>query len=210
MHLSIPQGSCVMVKFQRGDTIIEVLLAVVIFGLATVSALALVNSATATSQRSLESTLVRQEIESQIELLKFTHNAYLASGGSSSYAPSEAWRDISAAADTRQASNFGVDSCVYGVRVGANTKERFLINPADGKKSTNMNVLNPETFAKVTIADDGSLVSEGIWVEAVKSPTPPSGQVGYIDFHVRACWSSMGLSSPMTLGTIVRLYEPKV
>ena len=50
----------------------------------------------------------------------------------------------------------------------------------------------------------------GIWIEAVPSSSGPGGNgTGFVDFHIRSCWSAAGSSAPMTLGTIVRLYEPR-
>ena len=56
---------------KRGDTIIEVILAVTIFSAVAVAALTLMNSGTAISQRSLETTLVRHQVDSQAEMLRF-------------------------------------------------------------------------------------------------------------------------------------------
>ena len=49
-------------------------------------------------------------------------------------------------------------------------------------------------------------------IEAIRSKTireNNQANAGYIDFHIRACWDSPGQSVPVTIGTIVRLYEPR-
>ena len=51
---------------QRGDTIIEVLLAVTVFSLVAIGAMMVMNQGTNSAQRSLEVTLVKQQIEGGI------------------------------------------------------------------------------------------------------------------------------------------------
>ena len=58
----------------RGDTIIEVLLAVTIFSLVAVGSMVLMNRGVAMAQQSLETTLVRQQIDAQAEMLRFVHD----------------------------------------------------------------------------------------------------------------------------------------
>ncbi len=62
---------------KKGDTLIEVMFAVGIFGLAAVGAISLMNKGLAVSQNNLEVTMSRQEIDAQTEAIRFIHNAYL-------------------------------------------------------------------------------------------------------------------------------------
>src|SRR6476661_972947 len=64
---------------QRGDTIIEVMFAVAIFAMVAVGCLSIMNQGMATAQRSLEVTLVRQQMDAQAEALRYIHQAYVAS-----------------------------------------------------------------------------------------------------------------------------------
>ncbi|MCD8561780.1 hypothetical protein LRY29_01800 [Candidatus Saccharibacteria bacterium] len=78
---------------------IEVLFAITVFSLVVVSALALMNQGTAASQRALEVTLVRQQIDNQAETLRFLHESYVAAYGnansiSSSTGPARQFYDI--------------------------------------------------------------------------------------------------------------------
>ena len=65
-----------MVK--KGDTLIEVTLAVGIFSMVAISVIAVMVSGTANTQTALETTLAREEIDTQAEALRFIHSAYLA------------------------------------------------------------------------------------------------------------------------------------
>ncbi len=80
----------------RGDTLIEVLFAITIFSLVAVSSMAIMNQGTDTAQRSLEITLVRQEIDAQAETLRFLNASYIANAsfvaGDGSYA--DQWKNI--------------------------------------------------------------------------------------------------------------------
>ena len=58
----------------RGDTIIEVVMAVAMFSMLAIGIMALMNSGIAMAQRSLELTLVRQQIDSQAEMLRYIHD----------------------------------------------------------------------------------------------------------------------------------------
>ena len=60
----------------RGDTIIEVVMAVAMFSMLAIGIMALMNSGIAMAQRSLELTLVRQQIDSQAEMLRYIHKTF--------------------------------------------------------------------------------------------------------------------------------------
>jgi len=67
-----------MTKYKRGDTLIEVLFAIVIFCLVAVIAVSLMNQGVATAQSSLEINMARNEIDAQAEALRFIQNSFLA------------------------------------------------------------------------------------------------------------------------------------
>jgi hypothetical protein len=58
--------------------------------------------------------------------------------------------------------------------------------------------------------------SEGLWVYTVESSKKTWSDVmhtdlpDYYDFHIRACWYAPASAIPSTIGTIVRLYNPRV
>jgi type II secretory pathway pseudopilin PulG len=63
---------------KKGDTIIEVMLAITIFCIVSVLSISLMNSGVSSAQASLELTMARNEIDAQAEALRFIHNSYLA------------------------------------------------------------------------------------------------------------------------------------
>ena len=65
-------------KNKRGDTLIEVILAVGIFSMVAVAVLAVMNGGASSAQLSLEATLAREEVDTQAEALRFIHSSYIA------------------------------------------------------------------------------------------------------------------------------------
>ena len=60
-----------MKRRERGDTIIEVMFSFVILSLLVVATYMVMNRGTQIAQRSLEITLVRQQINSQVSLIRY-------------------------------------------------------------------------------------------------------------------------------------------
>ena len=205
---------------QRGDTLIEVLFAVTVFSFVVVGALTIMNQGTAASQRSLEITLVRQEIDAQAEALRLTHDSYVSvyrsgitfntSDGSTSPAE-EWWRMTTSGFSATAASPFGAGATTCPTPPsGSFIMDARNVRFVSGTGTT----LRPSvTYAQVAYNPNGTFNSaQGIWIEPIRSAA--SGETfqqntGFIDFHIRACWQAPGLSVPLTTGTIVRLYEPR-
>lgn len=200
-------------RVRSGDTLIEVLFAITVFSLVVVSALALMNQGTAASQRALEVTLVRQQIDNQAETLRFLHESYVAAYGnansiSSSTGPARQFYDIIQRVNATGATSVselasGAQSCP------ALPGGSFVLNSQQATLVTNASRFSPaDTYAQVTYDAGGALLSsKGIWIEGISSGT--NGTTGYIDFHIRSCWATPGQSTVTTLATIVRLYEPR-
>lgn len=207
----------------RGDTLIEVLFAVTVFSLVAVGALSVMNQGTTLSSRSLETTLVRQAIDGQAETLRFLHDAYVASyqpnqtydASQPATTPFQQWQAMLASVKqtgAQSASDFGsvgtacptppTGSFIFDTR-----NVRFISPSQDVLRSA-------DTYARLDYDASSKLTAaEGLWIEAIRSKTnttdPAQANVGYIDFHIRACWYGSGQATPQTLGTIVRLYDPR-
>lgn len=216
-------------SYFNGDTMIEVLFAVSIFSLLAVCCLSIMNQGTSTAQRSLEITLVRQEIDSQAEILRYLNEAYASSYQSgTSYSeyfdsageidkPAGQWAYMMKNLDDNysksSASDFASlkDGRCPDLPPGSfimNTRKIQYINP----ESTSNIFKDAVTFSQVRYNEINNNVyeSQGIWVEAIhKTFTDEQKNSGYVDFHIRACWEDPSQEIPMTLGTIVRLYEPR-
>jgi len=185
---------------QRGDTLIEVILAVSVFGLLAVGVISIMNQASNTAQRALEITLVRQQIDAQVEALRASHQAY-----------SRLVND-----DERSASQWvsGVKSKV-GTSTGTTNacptaddlNKVFAMDPLsatviEGSSIKAIDDADAPVFASVR---EGTVY--GIWIDSASKPASTPGFAAAFDFRVRACWFGAGTSTPMQLETTVRLYD---
>jgi type II secretory pathway pseudopilin PulG len=190
-----------MQRRSQGDTIIEVVLAFAIFSLAAVGTISLINSGLATTQRNLETTLVRQQIDSQAELLR-----YLRDTGDT------AWDSIIAPGALVSTPAALSDSCqaVGAITQGFYVQPIVAADPASTtytrRSITPATLVDPVTYAKIDYSTNAT-ESQGIWIQATKAQEQGPGSVAAYDFYIHACWDSVGVDEPMTLGTIVRIYE---
>ena len=80
--------------FKKGDTLIEVTLAVGIFSMIAIAVASLMNHGTADAQLALETTLTREEIDAQADALRYVHNAYIANKESDAQPSTALWKKI--------------------------------------------------------------------------------------------------------------------
>ena len=212
----VKQGSRTK-SFYRADTLIEVLFAITTMSLVIVLSLSLMNQGTSASIRSIQITLARQEIDSQAETLRYLNSAYVAaytSGSTIATGSATAANvyksiitDIEASGAT-SVSTFGtIDD--DGVSCATPPSGGFILNTNTAKYQaySDSKLVLAETYPQIVYNSDGSIAqSQGVWIEAIRSSKSNGSQ--YTDFHIRACWSAQGVSQPMNLGTIVRLYDP--
>jgi len=67
-------------KFKRGDTLIEVALAIGIFSMVAIAVVSVMSGSMSSAQSALELTLTREEMDAQAEALRFIQTSYIASG----------------------------------------------------------------------------------------------------------------------------------
>ncbi len=198
---------------QRGDTIIEVLFAFTVFSLIAIGGLSLMNQGTALAQRALEIGLVRQQIDAQADALKYLNKAYVSDYGKRGEA-TNIWNRVVVDHAVDQAQRFDTVSDSTTCHMPGSGDQPFVL---DLTKLDGNSVLAPTTdtatYSKVRY-DPSGVRAEGIWIQAVRSTTTIGSsdgeeRPGFYDFHIRACWQTPGQAAPVTLGTIVRLYEPR-
>ena len=190
-----------MRRFNRGDTLVEVLLGVTIFSLVAVIALETMNRGMAIAQYSLETTLVRQQVDAQAEMLRYAHDM-----------KNDTWKklvdnnSVSVSAVNGNEGNLGVEKCpddfstkefALAATPSLASKISILNNPGDYKAA--------ETYARV---DSDTKKTYGISVRLVKPSTATgSRDSNKYDAYIKACWMPVGSKMPATIGTIVRLYD---
>ncbi|MBQ1298456.1 hypothetical protein IIY24_01260 [Candidatus Saccharibacteria bacterium] len=81
-------------KYRKGDTLIEVMLAVGIFSMIAVAIVSVMSEGTSSAQTALETTLTREEIDTQAEALRFIQTSYIADRNSASEKYQKIWETI--------------------------------------------------------------------------------------------------------------------
>ena len=149
---------------RKGDTLIEVALAIGIFSLVAISIVAVVAASTSSAQNSLEVTITREEIDAQAEALRFIHDSYIA-GGQSNVVDNDRylrlWRAITKNAKNRADSlDFNPTTCteLYNEQNGVSplvNQGAFLINTRNlGAIGTADKSVLDSTIAKIVITPD--------------------------------------------------------
>ena len=124
-------------KNLAGDTLVEVTLAVGIFSMIAIGVVAIMSGGTSSAQTALETTLTREEIDTQAEALRFIQSAYIASkdSGDSHYA--DLWEKI---AD--RAVSINDDNAVYITGIPSQCSKMYD-NPIFDSKAF---IINPRTL----------------------------------------------------------------
>lgn len=178
---------------QRGDTLVEVLMAIVVLSMVIVGAITVMSHGLKASQLAVEHTQVRMQINAQQELLRYLRDGYLSDPNS---AAGQTWKGLFGGsplyADTT-ATNYNDTTC--NVTSGKNA---FYLTQSGGVVSVNaFNASNkPAAYA---------LPGQGMWIEMTRST---GISPAYVDVVFRACWSGIGDSADQQAVTVIRLYDP--
>ena len=184
-----------MVK--KGDTLVEVALAIGIFSMVAIAVVAVMNTGMSNAQTALETTLTREEIDTQAEALRFIQVSAAAENtenGKFSKLWSEIIKNALQPADLKNndpdlLSNvyqFAPSSCdaLYGDNSLIKKQKAFFIDPkklnddslndsffsyAEASKSNSFR--SAEGYPRIYYNEDNTAVAEGIFVVAVKDAT---------------------------------------
>ena len=216
---------------KSGDTLIEVTLAVGIFSMVVVAVVSVMNGGTNSAQTALETTLTRQSIDTQAEALRFIQGGVIqdkTNGTDGNY--TKLWREITKSDNVyagTEIQNFGSEQCkkIYNGTLDFNSFYAFVIDPKQLSTlqdeapnldkirislintGSNQNFFSPATYPRIVYNGDNSPSAEGLFVVAVPEGLDNSSAT-YYDFYIRTCWYSPGSSTPSTISTIIRLYDP--
>lgn len=194
----------------RGDTIIEMVVAFAVLSLAAIVTMAIMNKGIAMSQQSLETTLVRQQMDSQAEIVRYLHSTshpvWKALIGSDAVAGN---------ADDKLATTvlpLNDAACPAAAKLKTGAVRAFYVTPTPGVLGdfTLVDVdaatyADAETYARIDYPTlSAPSKSKGVWMQ-VALAEDKKGVPAY-DVYVHGCWYTVGQAQPRTLGTIVRLY----
>ncbi|MFZ1458682.1 MAG: hypothetical protein WAT17_02265 [Candidatus Saccharimonadales bacterium] len=200
---------------ERGDTIIEVILACSILALITVAGFSIMQRASASAYDALERSQVRLELNRQNELLNYLRDAYITAevtgqqipaSSDVGYAtnPAAIWQRISDrlttnASDTGTAAP-GLNTCTIP---SSSDKDSFYIT----RNGSNEVIVGTAAIVAATgLPEPG----KGLWVKRVK----PSGYNAmnakrrYMDFYILSCWQTTS-AAIQYMSSIARIYVPE-
>ena len=175
-------------QVERGDTLVEVTVAMAVLGLMLAASLAVINRGLMGVSNAVERTSVRASLSSQAELLRYVFDDPVINKAT--------YKAI--LGRTKPNNNLGQNGCEIGngsgfyLSVGSSTSpvEMYELNQAGTTELANNVYGQPEA------ARDKSGNSLGIWIEGDKHDGQKDGMPGYIDFYVRACWTPRAAQQP--------------
>ena len=186
-------------NLNRGDTIIELVLAFAIFSLAAISTLTILNKGVSISQRSLEKSLVRQQVDAQAEIIRYLRDT-----------ENPKWDNLKGRTTLNPLSLSS--ACPDISQIGQPGVNGFFVVPdssnLDGFSVLSASTPNYELPGYYAQVDYATKRSYGLWGQVALAENKSGlNTISAYDFYIQGCWDSVGQDVPMKVGTIVRLYD---
>lgn len=184
-------------SLERGDTLLEVLVAITVLGVVVVGAFSLMNRGVAQMYDSMEKSEVRLLLNRQIEALTYARDQYLrAQSGTrltTAYdqAAEQVWENVRSAPSLDDVPPLE----------GCDGARAFWLETST--ESATAGQLTFNTTIGSAVADTFPSPGNGIWVQKIDS----SASVPYKDLYIRACWVQTSSPQTQVLSTVVRLYD---
>ena len=191
---------------QRGDTIIEVLVAMTVLSLVVVTCYSIMTRGIAHVQISLERTTTQAMLAGEAAILRDAFRRYAQTSDPANSSEDDDW-------DTITSPGY-VNELVENVSIPADSAngcsvpgvDRFYFDPLDetNPRQPKKHISPLQTVRAGTIPKYG----DGMWIEGYKvEPLGPAKP--YYDFYIKACWDSPYGGVRQALLTTVRLYDTK-
>lgn len=193
---------------ERGDTLVEVLIAIAILSMAVVAAQAVMSHGQSIALRAAERTTVQGTVNSQFSYLRYARDEYISQPAS---AGGQMW--------SRIVSNYAISGSSTAQVCDTNPANRYPYRE-DGmfyiNETAALSATAPAAFANAATtyplvgspqrpqsAIDIPSPGKGVWLVARKGGSPPTE---YIDFYAKACWTSLAGPAMEQLTSVMRLY----
>lgn len=177
---------------QRGDTLIEVLMSVLILSIVIVGSITAMSRGMAQNQIAMQHTQVRFSVTGQSEMLRYLRDGYLQDPQSTA---GQTWSSLFTGTNpyaNTTTSVYNGTSCAV-----TTNKQGFYLSLSSGAVTVTQ---FDSTQKPATVAIPG----QGMWIEATRS----SGVApAYVDLQIRACWNGLDGSAQQEV-TVLRLYDP--
>lgn len=158
---------------QRGDTLIEVTIAMAVLGLMLASTMTVINRSLLGVMNAVERTAIRGEVDAQMELLRYVFDTQTGIN-------EEVADQIVGFTGSSNVADKACSSGGGGFYLKINTGSDAATKPVVLTQYGNVDNIARDVWGKPTAGN-------GIWIEGRK--TDGGELTDYIDFYVRACWS---------------------
>ena len=172
---------------ERGDTLVEVTVAMAVLGLMLAASLAVINRGLMGVSNAVERTSVRASLSSQAELLRYVFDDPVTNKEAYKWILDHTGSNVSLGQNGCEIVGGGFYLSVNN-KTGTPPVEIHELDSVDTNKLANNVYGQPE-------AGDNKGVSRGIWIEGDKHDGQ-GDMPGYIDFYVRACWTPHAAQQP--------------
>ena len=175
-------------RAERGDTLVEVTVAMAVLGLMLAASLAVINRGLMGVSNAVERTSVRASLSSQAELLRYVFDDPVTNKEAYKWILDHTGSNVSLGQNGCEIGNNSGFYLSVNNKTGTPPVEIHELDSADTNKLANNVYGQPE-------AGDDKRVSRGIWIEGDKHDAQ-GDMPGYIDFYVRACWTPHAAQQP--------------
>lgn len=187
-------------RAERGDTLVEVTVAMAVLGLMLAASLAIINRSLMGVSNAVERTSARASLNTEVELLRYIFDDQVAN--------KKLVDDIV----NKTQSDQKVEG--RGCEIGTNSFTLYVYDTGNQAATVAKNELTPDdkvaehVGGKPGISQQGQ--HNGVWIEGDKHDGQ-GDMPGYIDFYVRACWTPYAAQQPGSgrMEANVRVYYKK-
>lgn len=191
MVYDMPSRKSASNSCERGDTLVEVLLSVVVLSVVIVGAITMMARGLANMQTSVGHTQVRLSIAGQTEMLRYLRDGYLQNPQGT---VGQLWMSLFSGS----APYANTTQSAYGACAVTTGKRGFYLDQSSG--NVVVTAFDP-ALQPTIIATPG----RGLWIEATRSNNVAPA---YVNFQLRGCWPGIGSNPQQQAVTVVRLYDP--
>lgn len=174
---------------ERGDTLVEVTVAMAVLGLMLAASLAVINRGLMGVSNAVERTSVRASLSSQAELLRYVFDDPVANKEAYKWILDHTGSNVSLGQNGCEIGGGGFYLSVNN-KTGTPPVEIHELDSVDTDHLAN-NVYGQPEAGRI----GNSNKSKGIWIEGDKHDAQ-GDMPGYIDFYVRACWTPHAAQQP--------------
>lgn len=170
-------------RAERGDTLVEVTVAMAVLGLMLAASLAIINRSLMGVSNAVERTSIRASLNTEVELLRYIFDDQVTN------------KNLVDDIVSKTQSGQKVED--RGCEIGANSFT--LYDTGNQAAPVAKNELDPDDRVAEHVGGKPGISKQGqhngIWIEGDKHDGQ-NGMPGYIDFYVRACWTPHAAQQP--------------